>query len=77
MKSRLTLSQKAEETLKAIEGLSENELRILQLLKAERSNQDFLNLNATAHSLFGIDNALDIVSALKDKGFIFLLPTRR
>ena len=67
---RLTLSRKAEDTLKAIEGLSENDIRIMHILMAERKHKDFLSLNATAYSLFGIDDALQIVIKLKEKGFI-------
>ena len=64
----LEMMQKGNETLRAIEGLSENDIRILQTIKEERPN--FLNLNATAHYSLRIDNALEIVGKLTQLGLI-------
>ena len=67
MKHLVTM-QKGDEVLRAIERLSENDLRVLWIVKAERPQ--FLDLNITAHNQHGIDDAVDIVSKLKKLGLI-------
>lgn len=71
MKRKLHIALKGSKILEAIEGLSGNEILVLQAVAAEKPS--FLDLNATLHHQFEIDNALEIVTKLKNKDLIIEL----
>ena len=64
----LKVTGNGRQILNWIEGLSANDILALQLIDAE--NPMYLNLNATLHHQFKIDNALEIIAKLKDRNLI-------
>ena len=75
MKRVLTIIRKGDEVLRAIDGLSQNDITVLQLIKIERMS--FLDLNAMVYRQLKIGCAIDIVSKLKDLGLVTELTERR